>query len=199
MRKRHILALVTSMAILAFSAVTEGRGDRAELKPVRSSGGSGFLCLDKGDAAALLLPKGKDAWLIEISRSGGRVGSKETVRINSAGEISVVSEHYGNGGPTVDCSRKETISPRELLKIKAAITSAQPSDWKNSYDDPQHPICCDQTTTGVKLQRRNEKGQAQSYTTSWYNGTYKMVPADLKGISTFIQPLWNATQAHCEK
>ena len=41
--------------------------------------------------------------------------------------------------------------------------------------------------------------QAQSYTTSWYNGTYKMVPTDLKGIATFIQPLWNATQAHCEK
>jgi hypothetical protein len=86
-----------------------------------------------------------------------------------------------------------------LLKIKAAITSAKPSDWKDRYSDPQHPVCCDQTTSEVKLRWRNQKGQARSYNTSWYLGSYDLVPADLKGIATFIRPLWDAAQERCEK
>ena len=124
---------------------------------------------------------------------------KETVRLSSAGEISVTSEQQRGGQTILNCSRKERLSARDLLKIKAAVTAAKPSAWKDNYSDPAHPVCCDQPTTRVKLEWRDDKGKEQTFDTSWYPGSYELVPADLKGLATFIGPLWNAVRDRCSK
>jgi len=196
---RRMLAFMLCLSFLALSSTTRGRGgegDRAN--SLRKSENNCFVVSDEGDAPALSLPKGKGAWRIEISRSGGMRPVKETVELNSTGEIIVLSEQMSGGKRSVNCSRKEKLSARELLKINAAITSAKPSTWKDSYSDPSHPICCDQPTTEVKLQRRGDKGQEET-STSWYPGSYNLVPSDLKAIATFIQPQWDAVRDHCDK
>jgi hypothetical protein len=147
-------------------------------------------------AASLTLPKGKDAWLIELTRSGGMLPVTETFGLNSAGELSLTRERMTGGRVTVECSRKERLPARDLLKVEAAVRSAEPSAWMQSYNDPQHPICCDQPTTRVKLSRR-AKGRAQDYTASWYPGSYEMAATDLKALLTLVQPLWDAAHERC--
>ncbi len=154
---------------------------------------------EEGKASALSLPKAKGSWLIEISTSGGMRPVKNTVQINSAKEISVMSEALRNGQNTVTCSRKEKLSERDFLKIKAAVTSAKPSAWETDYSDPKHPVCCDQPTTHLKLSLRDGKGRGQEHSTSWYPGSYDLVPTDLKALETFIHPLWNAVEDRCNK
>jgi hypothetical protein len=196
---RRMLASILCLSFLALSSTTRGRGGEGERanSPGKSENNC-FVLSDEGNALLLSLPKGKGAWRIEIGRSGGMRPVKETVQLNSTGEINVLSEQMSGGKTTVTCSRKEKLSPRELLKINAAITSAKPSAWKDSYSDPSHPICCDQPTTEVKLQRRGDKDQEET-STSWYPGSYNLVPTDLKAIATFIQPQWDAVRDHCDK
>ena len=196
---RRMLASMLCLSFLALSSTMRGRGGEEEgMNPLRKSENIGFVLSDEEDAPTLSLPKGKGAWRIEISRSGGMRPVKETVELNSTGEIIVLSEQMSGGKRSINCSRKEKLSARELLKINAAIASAKPSTWKDSYSDPQHPICCDQPTTEVKLQRRGDKGQEET-STSWYPGSYNLVPSDLKAIATFIQPQWDAVREHCDK
>ena len=196
---RRMLAAILCLSFLALSSTMRGRGGEGErANSLRQSENIGFVLSGEGNAPTPSLPKGKGAWRIEISRSGGMRPVKETVEINSTGEINVLSEQMSGGKRSVNCSRKEKLSARELLKINAAITSARPTTWKDSYSDPQHPICCDQPTTEVKLQRRGDKGQEET-SASWYPGSYSLVPADLKAIATFIQPQWDAVRDHCDK
>jgi hypothetical protein len=194
---RRIFAPLLCLALLALLPTTRGRSARDFTKSDDDS--ERIVSREEGDAATLSLPKGKDAWLVEISRYGGMRPVKEIVQLNSAGEINAISEQFGSGKTTVNCSRKEKLANRELLKIKAAIISAKPSAWEEHYSDPQHPVCCDQPTTEVKLRRRGDKGQEQSYSTSWYPGSYNLVPSDLKAMTTFIQPQWDAVREHCDK
>lgn len=198
---RNMVLFLLCLAALAFPSGAPGLNleDSATSRP-RCPGRCEVGRVGEDGAAAMLsLPKGKGAWVIEISRSGGMRPVKETVRLNSAGEISATSEQLRGGQTTIGCSRKEKLSARELLKIKAAVTAARPSAWKDNYTDPAHPVCCDQPTTRVKLQWREDKGKEQVYETSWYPGSYELVPADLKGINTFIGPLWNAIRERCDK
>jgi hypothetical protein len=196
---RRMLASILCLSFLALSSTTRGRSSEEErANSLRKSENICFVLSDEGNAPLLALPKGKGAWRIEISRSGGMRPVKETVQLNSTGEINVLSEQMRGGKTTLNCSRKEKLSARELLKINAAITAAKPSTWKDGYSDPQHPICCDQPTTEVKLERRGDKGQEET-STSWYPGSYSLVPSDLKAITTFIQPQWDAIRDHCDK
>ena len=191
---RRRLALFLCLSLLVLSVITHGQAYLASEKfsHFRDEAKSGAT-----NETALSLPKGKAAWLIEISRSGGMRPVKETVRLNSTGEINVTSEQLRNGSTSITCSRKEKLSARDLLKIKAAVASARPSVWKDNYSDPAHPVCCDQPTTEVKLEWHNDKGKGQTYSTSWYPGSYSLVPTDLKAIGTFIQPLWDAARDRC--
>lgn len=195
----RMFASFLCFALFSLLSTTHGRSAKDFANSDRYNQTYKFILRDESNAsAALPLPKGKGAWRIEISRSGGMRPVKETVQINSAGEIYVLSEQVGGGKPTITCSRKEKLSARELLKINAAIMSAKPSSWKDSYSDPSHPICCDQPTTEVKLQWRGGKGQEETGA-SWYPGSYNLVPSDLKAIATFIQPQWDAVRDHCDK
>src|ERR1041384_2203580 len=152
---RRIFVSLLCLAFFALLPIARGPNARSFTKSGYDNENSKFVLRDEGDAPALSLPKGKGAWLIEISRSGGKQPVKESVHINSAGEIDVLSEQMRAGKTTVKCSRKEKLSARELLKINAAITSSKPSAWQDHYSNPKYPICCDQPTTEVKLQWRN--------------------------------------------
>ena len=192
---RRLLPLILCSVLLLLS-ITHGRSYEASTKFRTGANELSFVDENK---ATLALPKQKGSWLIEISRSGGMRPVKEIVQLNSIKEIGVASEEFRNGQNTVTCSRKEKLSERDFLKIKAAITSAKPSAWETDYSDPKHPICCDQPSTHLKLSLRDDKGKEQDYSTSWYPGSYNLVPTDLKALETFIQPLWNAVEDHCDK
>jgi hypothetical protein len=180
-------SVVLAMLFITFMATLPGLGVGAR-QAHKHDGGAG--------AASLRLPKGKDAWLIELTRSGGMLPVTETFALNSAGGLSLTRERMTGGGVTVECLRRERLPTRDLLKVEAGVRSAEPYAWMQSYNDPQSPICCDQPTTRVKLSRR-AKGRAQDYTSSWYPGSYEMVATDLKVLSNLIQPLWEAAHDRC--
>lgn len=193
---RRVLLFVLCFTLLLLS-IMRGRSEATSTKFLIDENKPGFI--DESKAAALSLPKKENSWLIEISRSGGMRPVKETIQLNSIKEISIASEEFRNGQNRVVCSRKEKLSERDFLKIKAAVTSAKPSAWETGYSDPAHPICCDQPMTHLKLSLRDDKGKAKDYSTSWYPGSYGLVPTDLKALETFIQPLWNAIEDRCNK
>jgi hypothetical protein len=178
-------AVVLALLFITFTAMLPGLGVGARQAHKHDDG-----------AGAAALPKGKDAWLIELTRSGGMLPVTETFSLNSAGELSLIRERITGGRVKVECSRKERLPARDLLNVEAAVRSAEPSAWMQSYNDPQSPICCDQPTTRVKLSRRAE-GRAQDYTASWYPGSYDMVATDIKALLTFIQPLWDVAHDRC--
>ncbi|HKC64256.1 MAG TPA: hypothetical protein VKB86_11490 [Pyrinomonadaceae bacterium] len=194
MTRRLLLVILCSVLLLL--SIIRGRSYEASTK---FRIGANELSFADENKAALALPKQKSSWLVEISRSGGMRPVKQTVQLNSTKEIMVTSEALRNGQNTITCSRKEKLSERDFLKIKAAVTSAKPSAWETDYFDPKHPICCDQPSTHIKLSLRDDKGKEQDYSTSWYPGSYSLVPTDLKALETFIQPLWSAVEDRCNK
>ncbi|HUQ31976.1 MAG TPA: hypothetical protein VM095_07645 [Pyrinomonadaceae bacterium] len=124
---------------------------------------------------------------------------KESVRITSNGEITVTSEHPVQGKQIVDCLLKEKLSAEDLLKLKDAVRAARYNAWPESYEDPRHPVCCDQPTTHFTLERHTGAGRAhKSYSTSWYPGSSQLRPADLEKLAATAQTLWNKTSEHCE-
>jgi hypothetical protein len=146
---------------------------------------------------SLLLPQSKGAWLISMSRDGGMRPRQHSVQINSNGEISVNTTRYTQGHLLTDCSMKAKLSAEDLLRLRESVRAARLSAWRERYEDPKHPICCDQPTTRITLQRREAGGAKQSYQTSWYPGSSQLRPADLARIATLTQTLWNKTNGRC--
>jgi hypothetical protein len=149
------------------------------------------------------LPPANGAWLIEISRSGGMRPGKRSVRRNPAGEIGVVSEHFESGRTAVDCSLKEKLSTEDFQNLKAALRSARLSSWRERYEDPRHPICCDQPTTHLTVRRREiAEGDGGgdgtiSQTTSWYSGSAQLRPVGLVKLAEVAETLWNKASGRC--
>jgi hypothetical protein len=141
-------------------------------------------------------PQAKVAWVIEMSRDGGMRPRRESVRLTSDGEISYTSEHLAQGKRVVDCSLKERLSTEDLAKLKQAVRAAKYNAWLENYEDVKHPVCCDQPTTQLTLQR-GSGGARTSYSTSWYPSSSQLRPADLEKIATLAQTLWNKTSEHC--
>lgn len=195
-KRALVLAAIALLSALHVpSSITHGQ-NQADSFVDRAAN---FHVKQEASQLALSLPVGKGSWLIEVSRSGGKRPGKESVRINSAGEIVVISEHFKNGQREVDCSLKEKLSHAELLKLKGAILSAKPSVWQDRYSDPKHPICCDQPTIELALQKLEARGKARTYSTSWYPGSSKLRPADLDDVATLVQTIWNDVRDRCEK
>jgi hypothetical protein len=214
MKRMFVLALCLTLLLLSF--VTHGRGQQSseelhrfgeiDQTSVKRGGREGFIdrpgnffVRQEVKRIVLTLPQAKGAWLIEINSVGGMRPRKSSVSINSAGEISVTSEHFARGSSIVDCSLKEKLSARNLRALKQAFASANPAEWKDRYDDPAHPICCDQPTTSLTLEWRAANGATKTYSTSWYPGSSRLRPADLVSIESLIEPLWSKTSAGCDK
>ena len=154
---------------------------------------------EEEDKPPLSLPGGRGAWLLELSRSGGMRPTRQTVSINSDGEVAIRTEHYVAGGkPVVDCSLKVKLSAGDLLRLKEAVRSSQPAAWRDGYSDKEHPICCDQPTTRLTLRRRGARATELRYGTSWYPGSSRLRPADLAGVAEVAQELWNKASENCE-
>lgn len=145
------------------------------------------------------LPRTRGAWLVEMSRDGGMRPSKSSVSVNFAGDITATSEHFAGGKTVIDCSLKERVPTKALRALREAIAAGRVSIWKDRYEDPEHPICCDQPTTNLTLQWRGTDGLTKTFNTSWYPGSFKLVPADLVKIVELIQPLWNKVGEDCER
>ena len=146
----------------------------------------------------LPLPQGNGAWVLEMSRDGGMRPSRQTVSINSVGEIAVRAEHYAGGAPVVDCSMKEKLSAEDFQKFKEALGAARPASWSESYSDKKHPICCDQPTTRLKLRRRESRDFMRSYSASWYPGSSELRPDYLARLAEVADELWNKARERCE-
>ncbi|HKR02459.1 MAG TPA: hypothetical protein VJT09_17410 [Pyrinomonadaceae bacterium] len=151
---------------------------------------------DSGDST-LPLPEAKDSWLIEMSRGGGMRPGKESVSVNSDGEIQLTSAHFPQGKLVVECSLKEKLSPGDLQELKLAVRAARPANWHTGYEDPKHPVCCDQPTSHLTLSRRASNDGKREYNTSWYPGSSQLRPADLVKVAELTQALWNKSREHC--
>src|SRR2546429_1499790 len=214
MKRMFVLALCPALLLLSF--VTHGRSQQGseefhrfgqiDQTSVKRGGREGFgdrsgifFARQEVKRIVLTLPQAKGAWLIEINRSGGMRPRKSSVSLNSTGDISVTSEHFARGSSIVDCSLKEKLAARNLRALKQAMASAKPAEWKNRYDDPAHPICCDQPTTSLTLEWRASDGTTKTYSTSWYPDSSRLRPADLVSIESLIEPLWSKTSAGCDK
>lgn len=200
--------LVLCLALLAVSAAivqVEGSKDASDSQSGDAQGEGRKFSDTQESSPTRSLPPTNGAWLIEMSRSGGMRPGKESVGINSDGEIGVISEHYEGGRTVVDCSLKEKLRAEDLQRLKAALRSAKLSAWRESYDDPKHPICCDQPTTHLTVHRR-EIGEGDgggdgtvSQSTSWYPGSSELRPAGLAKLAEVAQTLWNNVRGHCAK
>ena len=214
MKRMFVPALCLALLLLSF--VTHGRSQQGseefhrfgqiDQTSVKRGGREGFIdrsgiffARQEVKRIVLTLPQAKGAWLIEINRSGGMRPRKSSVSLNSAGDISVTSEHFARGSSIVDCSLKEKLAARNLRALRQAIASAKPAEWKDRYDDPAHPICCDQPTTSLTLEWRAANGATKTYSTSWYPDSSRLRPADLVSIESLIEPLWSRASAGCDK
>jgi hypothetical protein len=213
---KRIVVFVLCLVVLLLSFVTHGRsqqgseefkrfGERDQAS-VKLGGGAGFIdrsgnffVRQEVKRIVLTLPQAKGAWLIEINTSGGMRPRKSSVSLNSAGDISVTSEHFARGSSIVDCSLKEKLAAGDLRALRQAMASAKPAEWKDRYDDPAHPICCDQPTTSLTLEWRAANGTTKTYATSWYPDSSRLRPADLVSIESLIEPLWSKTSEGCDK
>lgn len=211
-RRTLVLGLYFSLILqtLAFAAAQQEQQQRQEVvksedSSSQMSGAHGKVLSEiQEEAQTRLLPQKDGAWLIEMSRSGGMRAGKESVFINSDGEISVIAERYESGRTVIDCSYKGKLSAEDFQKLKTAMTSAKLSKWREGYDNPKHPICCDQPTTSLTVHRREiAEGDGGgdgtvSQTTSWYPGSSQLRPKDLVNLATIAQTLWNNTRERCQ-
>ena len=197
---RRMLVSGVCLSLLVLLSGT-GQVDGAKVSFQKEGAQDEGMKQEKGQPISL--PPTNGAWLIEISRSGGMRPGKQSVQLNSAGEISVVSEHFKSGGTVVDCALKEKLSTEDFQKLKAALRTARLSSWRERYEDPKHPICCDQPTTRLTVRRREiAEGDGGgdgtiSQTTSWYPGSSQLRPVGLVKLAEVAQTLWSKTSAHC--
>jgi hypothetical protein len=146
----------------------------------------------------LALPHGQGAWTISMSRSGGMRPARQTVSVNSDGEVSVYAEHQAAGKAVVDCSIKVKLAGEDFLKLKEAVRASKPAAWRaGGYSDEKHPICCDQPTTRLTFSRREARDSTRVVETSWYPGSSKLRPADLTALADVVQELWNKASERC--
>jgi hypothetical protein len=194
-------ALGFCLAILILSSPFPAEGSKvfspphgADDRPAET--GDFFAVQEAG--ASISLPDAEGSWLIQMSRDGGMLPRKLSIQINSEGEVAVISERYTQGRPALDCSLKAKLSAEDLLKLKESVRAAEFSAWRERYEHPKHPVCCDQPTTRLTLDRREAAGAKASYKTSWYPGSSELLPSDLVELATLGQALWNKTSERCE-
>jgi hypothetical protein len=156
-----------------------------------------FHGAQEDETPSLPLPQAKGAWVIEMSRSGGMRPRRESLSINSEGEIRVTSERIERGKRVVECTFQEKLSAEDLLKLKALVRSARGYSWPENYEDPKNRVCCDQPTTRFTLHLRRTVKSEQSFNTSWYPTSSKMRPADLTELASLSQSLWNNASGRC--
>lgn len=203
MIKRMLVSGVCLSLLALLSGAGKVEGAKVSFQKERAQGEVEKLPERQENGQSISLPPTNGAWLIEISRSGGMRPGKRSVQLNSAGEISVVSEHFQSGRTVVECSLKEKLSTEDFQKLKAALRRARLSSWRESYEDPRHPICCDQPTTHLTVHRREiAEGDGGgdgtiSQTTSWYPGSAEFRPVGLVKLAEVAQTLWNKASGHC--
>jgi hypothetical protein len=162
-------------------------------------GAARFGGAQDGDNNTPPFPHGQGAWAVYMSRSGGMRPTKQTVSVNSDGEVSVYAEHYAAGKAVVDCSVKVKLADEDFLRLKEAVRASKPAAWREGgYSDEKHPICCDQPTTRLTFSRRESRDSTRIVKTSWYPGSSELRPADLAALADVVQELWNKAGERCE-
>jgi hypothetical protein len=203
MIKRMLVSGVCLSLLALLSGAGQVEGAKVSFQKSSVQGEVEKLPEQQENGQSISLPPTNGAWLIEMSRDGGMRPGKRSVQLNSAGEISVVSEHFEGGRIVVGCSLKEKLSTEDFQKLKAAMSRAKLSSWRERYEDPKNPICCDQPTTHLTVRRREiAEGDGGgdgtiSQTTSWYPGSAEFRPPGLVKLAEVAQTLWNKVSGRC--
>ncbi|HEX8775866.1 MAG TPA: hypothetical protein VF735_19995 [Pyrinomonadaceae bacterium] len=148
------------------------------------------------EAAGVSLPSAEGSWLI-ISYAGGGPAGKISggVVITSEGVVAA-------GGPSkldeFRLSCKERLSADDLRQFEQKILSAHPLSWSERYTAPGSPDgCCDQYSYMLELQRRQPDGTKQLHTTSWYDSSAFLRPADLSSMHEAMSMIKNNALKRC--
>lgn len=195
---KNLAMLGLCLAFLLLSSAFPVEGSKTYAPGDYAISEAGPFLKAQENSHAISLPEARGAWLIEMSRDGGMRPSRYTVQINSDGELSVTSSRYIQGRLTIECSLKEKLSAEDLLKLKRRVRSSKFSAWRENYEDPKNPVCCDQPTTRLTLQRRGAAGAQESHKTSWYPSSSQLRPADIVSLADITGELWNNARARCE-
>jgi hypothetical protein len=148
------------------------------------------------EAAGVALPPGEESWLIISYAGGGPAG-----QIN--GGVVITSEgRVAAGGPSkldeFRLSCKAQLSADELRQFEQKILSAHPLTWSERYSAPGSPDgCCDQYSYMLELQRRKPDGTKQLHTTSWYDSSAFLRPADLSSMHEVMLTIKNNALKRC--
>ena len=101
------------------------------------------------------LPKGNDAWVIRVERSGGITGGSEDVTLDSSGTV-----RCGNTDLRKHCPA--TLTEAELKVFEELVTRKIP-DSTSSLGS----VCNDCHRVRITLQHRDSKGKVRKYYAFW--------------------------------
>ena len=139
------------------------------LVPKREPGSESLPAALAGALSPVELPKGADAWVVQVVTRGGFAGA-------GRGDVTVTSARAVACKPDGACAGGLPTSAFESLA--ALVAAAKPSRWVAPSVGP----CRDCYVTALVLRRRDAKGREKTYTTYWDDATYAGAPEEARRI-----------------
>lgn len=136
--------------------------------------GNGSLPAElKGAYKPAELPKGKDAWVVQVFTRGGFTGrGRGDVTITSAGDLRCSASVFDA------CASR--LSPAALESLSKLVANANPKKWK----DTPGGACRDCYVALIVLQRRDAKGRGKSYNVYFDDSMLPKMPEEVGRIYT---------------
>jgi hypothetical protein len=112
----------------------------------------------------LNLPGGDNAWVVEITSTGGLTG-------NGAGDISVSSDRK------IHCATPGMKCPKDFdASSLSPLVDALPFGRQTVLIPPEGAACNDCINRTISIRRRNAAGVVQGYSASWNDLTASQIP-----------------------
>jgi PAN domain len=125
------------------------------------------------------LPPGKPGeWVVERTTRGGVAGRSFKLSVKSDG-------HFTREGSNLNKKAEGTVPAAALEKLNRAILAAKPATWKENYNRPGVPECCDLVFTSLQLDVCGPDGKWIRYSGGWIFPY--MLPKDLEAVSAALE------------
>ena len=155
-----------------FRQSDEERRSREYVEYFKSLGGDWSLPAElNGAFEPAKLPKGKDAWVVQIVTRGGFTG-------RGRGDVILTSDGDLRCSLSVFNSCANTLSPAALESLSKLVASANPKEWKGKPVG----LCRDCYVSLLALQRRDAKGRGESYKVHFDDTTLAQMPEEVRRL-----------------